>query len=340
MSENANLIKFAVVGCGHIGKRHATMVQQNPEAELVALVDIMSKEDLGLEDLDVPLFSDIDSMLASDIDVDVVNICTANGLHSENALAALNSKKHVVVEKPLGLFTSNCEQVISTALDVSRQVFCVMQNRYSPPSVWLKSLMNENRLGDIYMVQLHCYWNRGDQYYKKGSWKGTIALDGGSLFTQFSHFVDMMYWLFGDITDINAKFENFGHQDSTEFEDSGLVTFKFVNGGIGSMNYSTAVWDKNMESSITIVGSKGTVKVGGQYMDTVEYCHIEDYEMPELISATTKHDYGDYKGSANNHHFVMENVIDTLKGKTKVSTNALEGMKVVDIIQRIYSYRK
>lgn len=335
------MIKFAVVGCGHIGKRHATMVQQNPEAELVALVDIMSKEELGLTDFDVPLFSDIDSMLASDVDVDVVNICTANGLHSENALSALRGKKHVVVEKPLGLHTSNCEQVISTALDVSRQVFCVMQNRYSPPSLWLKSLMDENRLGDIYMVQLNCYWNRGDQYYKKGGWKGSIAMDGGALFTQFSHFIDMMYWLFGDITDIDAKFENFNHQESTEFEDSGLVNFKFVNGGgIGCLNYSTAVWDTNMESSITILGSKGTVKVGGQYMDKIEYCHVEDYEMPEMKTASTKHDYGDYKGSANNHYFVMENVIDTLKGKTNVSTNALEGMKVVDIIQRIYSHRK
>lgn len=339
MSDSEEVIKFAVVGCGHIGKRHATMVQQNPEAELVALVDIMSKEELGLEDFDVPLFSDMDAMFSSGIDIDVVNICTANGLHSANALKALENRKHVVVEKPLGLHTSNCEQVISTALDVSRQVFCVMQNRYSPPSVWLKGLIDEKKLGEIYLVQLNCYWNRGDQYYKKGSWKGTVEMDGGSLFTQFSHFIDMMYWLFGDITDINAKFRNFGHKDSTEFEDSGLVNFKFVNGGIGCLNFSTAVWDTNMESSLTILGSKGTVKVGGQYMDKVEYCHVEDYELPELTSASTKHDYGNYKGSANNHHFVMENVIDTLKGKTNVSTNALEGMKVVDIIQRIYSYR-
>ena len=245
----------------------------------------------------------------------------------------------MVVEKPLGLHTANCEQVISKALDVSKQVFCVMQNRYSPPSVWLKGLMDEKLLGEIYLVQLNCYWNRGDQYYKKGGWKGTIEMDGGCLFTQFSHFIDMMYWLFGDITDIDAKFENFGHKDSTEFEDSGLVNFRFVNGGVGCMNYSTAVWDTNMESSITILGSKGTVKVGGQYMDKVEYCHVEGYEMPELQLAPTKHDYGNYQGSANNHHFVMENVIDTLNGKTKVSTNALQGMKVVDIIQRIYAHR-
>jgi predicted dehydrogenase len=339
MSKTNGLIKFAVVGMGHIGKRHAAMVQEHPEAELVAMVDVMPKESLDISDFDVPLFADLGSLLSSDIGVDVVNICTANGMHSAQALEALEHKKHVVVEKPLGLRTSNCEQVISTALNVSRQVFCVMQNRYSPPSLWLKELMDEKRLGDINMVQLNCFWNRGDEYYKGAKWKGTKEMDGGALFTQFSHFIDMMYWLFGDITDINAKFENFSHKESTEFEDSGLVTFKFVNGGVGNLNYSTAVWDSNMESSLIVIGSKGTIKVAGQYMDKVEYCHVENYELPELKQASSKYDYGNYKGSANNHFFVLRNVIETLQGKSNVSTNALEGMKVVNIIERIYSYR-
>ena len=339
MGKKNGLIKFAVVGMGHIGKRHAAMVQEHPEAELVAMVDVMPKESLDVSDFDVPLFTDLGSLLSSDIGVDVVNICTANGLHSAQALEALEHKKHVVVEKPLGLHTSNCEQVISTALNVSKQVFCVMQNRYSPPSLWLKELMDEKKLGEINMVQLNCFWNRGDEYYKGAKWKGTKEMDGGALFTQFSHFIDMMYWLFGDITDINAKFENFGHKESTEFEDSGLVTFKFVNGGVGNLNYSTAVWDSNMESSLIVLGSKGTVKVAGQYMDKVEYCHVENYELPELKQASSKYDYGNYKGSANNHFFVLRNVIETLQGKSNVSTNALEGMKVVNIIERIYSYR-
>ena len=109
---------------------------------------------------------------------------------------------------------------------------------------------------------------------------------------------------------------------------------------MGSINYSTAVWDKNLESSITVIGSKGSVKVGGQYMDKVEYCHIKDYVLPTLSDTAPANDYGGYKGSANNHHFVIENVVETLKGINKISTNALEGMKVVDIIERIYSLRK
>jgi predicted dehydrogenase len=148
-----------------------------------------------------------------------------------------------------------------------------------------------------------------------------------------------MYWIFGDITNIQAKFADFTHQKSTDFEDSGFVSFDFVNGGMGCINYSTAVWDKNLESSLTIVGSNGSIKVGGQYMDQIDVCNIKDYKMPELAETNPANDYGSYKGSANNHNFVIENVIDTLNGINKISTNALEGLKVVDIIERIYALR-
>ena len=148
-----------------------------------------------------------------------------------------------------------------------------------------------------------------------------------------------MYWLFGDIDNINGKFNDFTHKNSTEFEDSGLVSFDFLNGGMGCLNYSTAVWGSNLESSMTIVGSNGSVKVGGQYMNEIEYCNIKDYEMPELAPSNPPNDYGPYKGSAANHHYIIENVVDTLKGRTVATTNALEGLKVVEIIERIYKRR-
>ena len=189
------------------------------------------------------------------------------------------------------------------------------------------------------MMQLNCYWNRDERYYNGKNWKGSADLDGGTLFTQFSHFIDIMYWLFGDITNINAKFSDFTHKKTTAFEDSGMVNFNFINGGLGCINYSTAVWDANLESSITIIGEKGSVKIGGQYMNEVEYCHIENYTMPKLAPVNPANDYGNYKGSAANHHYIIENVVNTLKGRTTVTTNALEGLKVVDIIERIYSLR-
>ncbi len=333
-------IKFAVVGCGHIGKRHAEMIVGNPNAELVALCDAANQDDLGIEKYNVPFFNSIEDLMLAKLDIDVVNICTPNGLHSEQASLALDNGYHIVVEKPIGLSKAKCEQVIFKALENHKQVFAVMQNRYSPPSVWIKELIDNKILGDIYMVQLNCYWNRDDRYYKAGGWKGTKDLDGGTLYTQFSHFIDIMYWLFGDIENIQAKFHDFTHQNSTDFEDSGFVAFDFINGGMGSLNYSTAVAGQNLESSITIIGEKGSVKIGGQYMNEVEVCNIEGYDMPELAAANPPNDYGPYKGSAANHHYIIENVVDTLKGKTKATTNALEGLKVVEIIERIYQLRE
>ncbi len=336
----SNKIKFAVIGQGHIGKRHAEMVRRNNDCELIAVCDIASKEQLGLNELKESYYTSAEKMLADHPEVEVVSICTPNGLHAEHSLAALREGKNIICEKPLALTKADCEKIIFRALKKNKTVFCVMQNRYSPPSMWLKEIVEKKIIGEVFMVQLNCYWNRDDRYYKKGGWKGTQNLDGGTLFTQFSHFIDIMYWLFGDVKDIQAKFNDFTHAKSTDFEDSGFVNFNFVDGGMGSINYSTAVWDTNLESSITIIGSKGSVKVGGQYMEKVEYCHIKDYTMPELAPTNEANDYGTYKGSANNHHYIFENVVDTLKGKNTITTNAMEGLKVIDIIERIYDLRK
>lgn len=334
-------IKFAVVGFGHIGKRHATIIHDFPGAELVAVVDVDGEQQKhNLYPKGIPFYTSIQALFESKMDVDVVCICTPNGLHIEHALLALDNRCHVVIEKPMGLSRASCERVVEKSLQVARHVFVVKQNRYSPPSKWLKQIVSDGTIGEVLMVQVNCYWNRDNRYYKKGSWKGTLALDGGTLFTQFSHFIDIMFWVFGDVKNIHASLKDFNHQDSTEFEDSGIVNFEFVNGGLGCINFSTSVWDTNMESSIAVVGTKGSVKVGGQYMNEIEYCHIQDYVMPELPETNPPNDYGPFKGSAANHHYVFENVINTLKGNDTITANALEGMKVVDIIERIYQFRK
>jgi predicted dehydrogenase len=329
-------IKFAVVGCGHIGKRHAEMITRNSESELVALIDVKNKEELEIGHYDVPFFNSLADFLNSNVFVDVINIATPNGFHASQALECLNFNKNVVIEKPLALNKNDAEKILHTALKVHKHVFAVMQNRYSPPSVWIKEIIDSGKLGNIFIVQLNCYWNRDERYYKDESWHGKKDLDGGTLFTQFSHFIDILYWLFGDIQNIEAKFKDFNHENLTDFEDSGLVTFDFARGGIGCLNYSTAIWNQNLESSMTIIGEFGSVKIGGQYMDKVEYCHIKNYEMPQLAPTNPGNDYGTYKGSAQNHNYVIENIVDVLQGKSTITTNALEGLKVVEIIERIY----
>ncbi len=332
-------INFAVVGCGHIGKRHAEMISRNQESRLLALIDVKDRANLGIDQYDVPFYNTLEDFLKSPEaqQTDVVNIASPNGFHASQAMQCLESRKHVVIEKPMALNKQDAEKVIFKALHVHKHVFAVMQNRYSPPSAWIKELIESDKLGQIYMVQLNCYWNRDNRYYKPESWHGKLDLDGGTLFTQFSHFIDLMYWLFGDIQNIQSRFNNFNHSKLTEFkEDSGVLQFEFVNGGMGCVNFSTSIWDCNLESSMTIIADNGSVKIGGQYMDKVEYCHVKDYQMPELLPTNPGNDYGAYKGSAANHHFVIENVVDVLKGRNQITTNALEGLKVVEIIERMY----
>lgn len=330
-------IRFAVVGQGHIGKRHAEMIRRNEQAELVAVCDVLSQQQLGIADITESFYVSIDDLLASEPNIDVVNICVPNGLHASYALKVLTAGKHVVIEKPMALSKCDAERILSKSLEVGRHVFCVMQNRYSPPSKWLKEVVNSGVLGDIYMVHLNCFWNRDARYYKAGGWHGDASMDGGTLYTQFSHFVDIMYWLFGDITNIKASFHDYNHKELTDFEDSGTVLFDFINGGSGCLNYSTSVWDQNLESSLTILAQNGSIKVAGQYMNEVTYCHIKNYTMPILEASNPPNDYGLYKGSAQNHHYVIQNVIDKLADKALITTNAMDGLKVVDIIERIYT---
>ena len=334
-------VRFAICGLGHIGRRHAALVSRHAGAELAALIDIRAdlRPGLATEFPGVPFFASLEAYLQIGPAAEVLTVATPNGCHAPQAVAGLRNGLHVVVEKPIALTKADAETIVHTALQTGRLVFGVMQNRYSPPAAWLKQVSDEGRLGQVFLVQLNCFWNRDARYYQPGGWKGTQALDGGTLFTQFSHFVDLLYWVFGDITNISARFRDFTHSGLTEFEDSGLITFDLVRGGSGTLSYSTAVWDRNLESSLTVVAEHGSLRIAGQYMDKVDYCHLENYQMPELAPTNPANNYGPFQGSAANHVQVIENVVETVQKRSFATTNALEGLKVVEIIVRIYALR-
>ncbi len=334
-------IKFVVVGFGNIGKRHCEEIVRHPDAKLVAICDVdETKEKEAWKTYPVPFFNSLDAFMLSSFEADVISICTPNGFHAPLSLQALNFYTHVVCEKPMALEPADCQAMIDLAKEVDRQIFCVMQNRYSPPSQWLKSVVEQGVLGEVFMVKIDLFWNRDHRYYTPDGWRGTLELDGGPLFTQFSHFVDLLYWLFGDIEDIKAQFYNFNHQTNTEFEDSGLVQFKFKQGGAGAINYSTSCFDKNLESSITILAEKGTIKVSGQYMDRVEHCNIDGYTMPEIPASQPPNLYPNgYQGSASNHLQMVDNVIRSLRGEIAATATPEEGLAVVGMIDRIYALR-
>ena len=338
---NSTAVRFAICGVGHIGRRHAALVARHPGAALAALIDTRAELEVGLaaEFPGVPFFASLEEYLHTGPAADVLTVATPNGLHAAQAVAGLRAGRHVVIEKPIALHTADAAAIVATAHETGRLAFGVMQNRYSPPAAWLKQLVDEGRLGRVFLVQLNCFWNRDARYYRPGGWKGTQALDGGTLFTQFSHFVDLLYWVFGDVTNLAGRFRDFTHEGLTEFEDSGLVTFDLVRGGSGTLSYSTAVWDRNLESSLTVVGERGSLRIAGQYMDKVDYCHIQDYQMPELAPTNPANNYGAFQGSAANHVQVIENVVDTVQQRSHATTNAAEGLKVVEIIERIYALR-
>ena len=333
-------IKFAVIGCGSVGSKHIDLIKKNKNCELVSIIDI-SKKKLDYYKLKKILkFQSIRKFLNSSPTIDVAIIATPNGLHASQALDCLKNGMNVVIEKPMSLNSKDAKKIIEMEKQSKKKVFVVMQNRFSPPSVWLKKIISNRIIGKIYFIKLDCFWNRDARYYKNHPWHGKRNLDGGTLFTQFSHFIDIIYWLFGDIKSSKSFFYNFNHKKLTQFEDSGSINFKFINNIQGILNFSTSVFDKNLESTLTIIGEKGTVKVGGQYMEKLVYCNIANYKTPILRKSSPSNDYGAYKGSANNHKYIIKNIVDVLNNKSKIATTSLDGYKVVRIIERFYKNDK
>ncbi|MCB9046923.1 MAG: Gfo/Idh/MocA family oxidoreductase [Chitinophagales bacterium] len=328
-------LRFALIGCGRIANRHAEHI--NNYAHLVAVCDVdKEKADALAQQYNAKAYYDLGELLANEKDVDVVSICTPNGLHAQHSIASLKAGFHVLCEKPLATNVHDCGEMIKTAELYNKRLFAIKQNRFNPPVAAVKKAIDEGKLGKIYSVQLSCFWNRNPPYYEN-SWKGTKDLDGGTLYTQFSHFIDLLYWLIGDVKTAKAFMGNYDHKGIIEFEDTGAVILEFYNGAIGTVNYTVNSYGKNMEGSLTIFGEKGTVKIGGQYLNEMEYQNIEDYKIENLPEGNKANSYGAYQGSMSNHDHVYMNLIDVLSNNASISTSAFEGLKTVEIIDKIYS---
>jgi len=331
-----NKLRFAIIGCGRIASRHAEQI--NLIAELVAVCDTNEAKAVAFgRNYGAKVYFDYDNLLLKEKEIDVITVCTPNGLHAEHSIKAFRRGFHVLCEKPMAINVYDCGEMIKEAEKANKRLFVVKQNRYNPPVKAIKNALDENRLGKIYSVQLNCFWNRNDEYYKSSDWKGTKKLDGGTLFTQFSHFIDLLYWMFGDIKNAEALTRNFHHKNIIEIEDTGAVILEFYNGIIGTINYTVNSYMKNMEGSLTIFGENGTVKIGGQYLNELEYQNIKDYKITDLPAGNPPNNYGQYVGSMSNHDKVYENVVDVLLNKGIIGTNGFEGLKTVEIIDKIYN---
>lgn len=327
-------IRFGIVGFGNIGRRHANHIINNPSTELISVCDINTavKEHIPS---DASYHTQYEEML-KDNSIDVVSICTPNYLHEPHAVAALNAGKHIVVEKPMAMNVAECDRIIAAGEQSRKIIFAVKQNRYNPPVQAVKELIEDNRLGKIYMIQVNCFWNRGDSYYSQGNWRGTKDKDGGCLFTQFSHFIDILYYLNGTVENVEGWINNFAHKHNTQVEDTGSFVLHASNDSIINFNFTTCSYNRNMEGSITIFAEKGTVKIGGQYLNTIEYQQIDGVALPDINITAKSNDYGLYQGSMSNHDKVIQNVVDVLHYDKKVMTSAAEGREVIKIIEEMY----
>lgn len=326
-------VKFAIIGCGRIAKRHAEQIATY--GKLVAVCDIVEEKANSLaQEYNCKSYQSLNTLLQEEKQIDVVAICTPNGLHASQSILCLNAKKHVLCEKPLAINIIDGKNMLLAAERNERKLFVVKQNRYNPPVVAVKKLLEENKIGKIYSFQINCFWNRPAEYYNH-SWKGTKEMDGGVLYTQFSHFIDILYWFLGDVKSVKANIANYNHP-KIEIEDTGVVLIEMLSGALGTLNYTVNSFAHNMEGSFTIFGENGTVKIGGQYLNELEYQNIKELDKIVLEAGNTANNYGFFQGSMSNHNKVYENLVKSFSEESFVIASAEEGLKSVEIIESIY----
>jgi len=325
-------LRFAIIGCGRIAARHAAEIVKH--GRLVAVCDIIQeKADAMAASFNARAYYSLEELLTNET-IDVLAVCTPNGLHAEHSILALQAGSHVLCEKPLCISTSDAVSMIDTAKQYNKKLFVVKSTRYNPALSSLKKAIEQNQPGTIYSFQLNCFWNRPPAYYE-GSWKGDQALDGGTLFTQFSHYIDAMLWLFGNMRSVTGLRKNFAHQQVIDFEDSGVVALEMENGMIGGINWSVNTFQKNMEVSLSIIAEKGSITIGGEYMNTITYQLTDGFDL-KVPEAGNANDYGFYKGSMSNHDKVYENLVKALYDDNHPFTSAADGLKTVETIETIY----
>jgi UDP-N-acetyl-2-amino-2-deoxyglucuronate dehydrogenase len=329
-------VKFGLVGCGRIASRHAEGIIKNPRAELSYVCDIdKNRADYYAKEYDsVPLY-DFNELLKKDIDV--VNICTPNGLHAQMSIDSMLNGKNVLCEKPMTINLIDSDKVVQVERETGKNFFLVKQNRYNASIVKLKEIVSTGKMGDITFVGCNVYWNRSKDYYTKDAWKGTMKLDGGAIMTQFSHYLDLMLWIGGEVKSVNAKMTNLNHH-YIETEDTGIVNLAFENGSFGSLQYTNCVYEKNYEGNMMVLGTNGTIKVGGPYLNKMEFWNVKDVPKPDIEEEVPliPDENGNYKKSKSRHEDVIENVVSVLYDGGNIKTTSLAGRRSVEVMQGTY----
>jgi predicted dehydrogenase len=326
-------LKVGIIGCGKIAKKHIKFLEENPNTKVIAVCDNKEEraKNASIATGNVPYYLNYNEMLQKE-DMDIVHICSPSGLHPSMSIDCLKSGFHVLCEKPMALNLRDADKMIEAERESGKKLFIVKQNRFNPPIMVLKDVIYKRFIGDVHTIISQVLWNRRQDYYDEEPWRGTLSLDGGALYTQSCHFLDLMIWIGGRVKSVYAKMNNFTHPN-IETEDTGTLILTFESGAKGILNYTTSVFEKNCEGSITVLGTKGTIKVGGEYLNELEHWHVEGYPCPKLPESAPANDYGSYKGSMSNHDKVIQNVVDVLFNNATITTSSLQGRKSIEVMQ-------
>ena len=326
-------IKMAVVGCGRISRNHFGSIEKhNDELELVAICDI---DQLVLaehaEKYKVPAYRDMEEMLQKE-QIDLVSLCTPSGIHPDQAVLAARNKVHVMTEKPMATRWNDGVRMVKACDEAGVRLFVVKQNRRNTTLQLLKRAVTEKRFGKIHMVHLNVFWTRPQSYYDQGNgWRGTWEFDGGAFMNQASHYVDLLDWLIGPVEKVQAMMST---TRDIEVEDTGVLNVKWRNGALGSMSVTMLTYPQNLEGSITILGEKGTVRIGGVAVNDIQLWQFEepkdyDRQIQEANYETTSV-YG------LGHPLYYKNVVDVMRGEAKPETDGREGLKSLELLIAAY----
>ncbi len=328
----AKNFRIAFVGCGRISKNHFDAIEKIDGLEIVAVSDEIGERahDAG-EKLGVPSFASFEKMLAK-VDCDIVAIATPSGLHPVQGVVAARAGKHVVTEKPMAISLAGADELVRACDDAGVHLFVVKQNRLNRPIQLLKKAVESGRFGKIFMANSTVRWARPQEYYDQAPWRGTWKYDGGAFMNQASHYVDLIQWMMGPVESVVAKTATLARQIETE--DSGAAVIKFQSGALGILEVTMLTYPRNLEGSFTILGEKGTVKIGGTAVNKVEHWLFDepdsDDKLIEQMNTNPPNVYG------FGHEGYYRNVLAVLRGDAKADTDGREGRKSLELILGIY----
>lgn len=337
MSERASRTapsRLVLVGCGRISERHVEAIGATPGLQLVAVCDeIPERARTAGEKLGVPAFTSYAALLAETTG-DAAVICTPSGLHPRHGIMAAERGLHVICEKPMATRLEEADALVRACDDAGVHLFVVKQNRLNPSIALLKRAVENGRFGRIYMANTTVRWNRPQSYYDMAPWRGTWEFDGGAFMNQASHYVDMIQWLVGPVESVSAKTATLARRIETE--DSGVAVLRFRNGALGVIEVTMLTYPRNMEGSITILGERGTVKVGGTALNRIDHWEFAEYDDDDRQVEALRAAPNPLSVYGSGHRPYYENVVKVLKGEAAPGTDGREGRKSLELILGIY----